>query len=115
MSFAGEVKKELCAIIRELKDPRIPIMTTVVSVDVTNDLRYATAFISVLGDEIACKDAIKGLKSAAGFIRKEIGLRINLRYSPEFIFKLDDSIAHGAHINKLISDINKWGENEQYN
>ena len=67
-----EVKKELSSIIRDLKDPRIPMMTSVVTVNVTNDLRYAKAYISVMGTDEEKKDAIKGLKAAAGFIRREI-------------------------------------------
>jgi len=102
-----EVKKELSNVIRELKDPRIPIMTTVVSVDVTSDLRYATAYISVFGTDDEKKNAINGLKSASGFIRREIGTRVKLRYSPEFVFKLDDSIEHGAHINQIIQGFEK--------
>lgn len=100
--ISEEVRRELSAIIRELKDPRIPLMTSVVAVEVTNDLRYAKAFISVMGDEAAKKDALAALKKAAGFIRREVGQRIDLRYTPEFVFKLDDSIEHGAHINELL-------------
>ena len=103
----GEVMRELANIIRELKDSRIPIMTSVVAVHVTNDLRYAKAYISVMGDENVKRKAMDGLKSAAGFIRREIGKRVDLRYTPEFIFELDHSIEQGAYINQLIHDINK--------
>ena len=96
-----EVKRELANIIRELKDTRIPLMTSVVTVNVTNDLRYAKAYISVMGDEETKKKAMQGLKSAAGFIRRELGKRIDLRYTPEFVFELDDSIEHGANIERL--------------
>lgn len=102
-----EIKKELSNIIRELKDPRIPMMTSVVNVNVTNDLRYAKAYISVMGTDEEKQDAIKGLKAAAGFIRREVGNRINLRCVPEFTFELDNTIEYGAHINKLLNDINK--------
>lgn len=98
----GEVMRELAAVIRELKDSRIPLMTSVVAVNVTNDLRYAKAYISVMGDEKTKQKAMEGLKSAAGFIRREIGKRIDLRYTPEFIFELDNSIEHGSHIDKLL-------------
>lgn len=101
-----EVKRELSAIIRELKDTRIPVMTSVVAVNVTPDLRWAKAYISVLGSEEEQKAAIEGLKSAAGFVRREIGHRLKLRYTPEFNFELDHSIEHGAYINKLIHDMN---------
>ena len=102
-----EVKRELANIIRELKDTRIPLMTSVVTVNVTNDLRYAKAYISVMGDEETKKKAMQGLKSAAGFIRRELGKRIDLRYTPEFVFELDDSIEHGANIERLLNNINK--------
>ncbi len=102
-----EVRRELANIIRELKDSRIPMMTSVVSVNVTNDLRYAKAYISVMGDEATKKKAMEGLKSAAGFIRRELGKRIEIRYTPEFIFELDNSIEHGAHIEELLRNVNK--------
>ena len=100
-----EVQRELSAVIRELKDSRIPIMTSVVAVHVTNDLRYAKAYISVMGDEKVRSEALAALKNAKGFIRREIGHRINLRYTPEFVFELDRSIEHGAHINELLKKL----------
>ncbi len=100
-----EVMRELSNVIRELKDSRIPVMTSVVAVHVTNDLRYAKAYISVMGDEATKKKAMDGLNSAAGFIRREIGRRVNLRYAPEFVFELDNSIEHGSHIDKLLKNI----------
>lgn len=102
-----EVRRELANIIRELKDTRIPMMTSAVAVNVTNDLRYAKAYISVMGDEETQKKAMEGLKSAAGFVRREIGKRIDLRYTPELIFELDHSIEHGAHIEELLKKYNK--------
>ncbi len=99
-----EVRRELCEIIRELKDPRIPMMTSVVSVSVTSDLRYATVYVSVFGDEEVKKNALSALKKSAGFVRRELGHRLNLRYTPEIIYKLDDSIAHGARINELLQN-----------
>lgn len=97
-----EVRRELANVIRDLKDSRIPMMTSVVSVSVTNDLRYAKAYISVMGDDQTQKKAMEGLKSAAGFVRREIGRKVDLRYTPEFIFELDKSIEHGAHIDELL-------------
>ncbi len=102
-----EVKRELANVIRDLKDSRIPLMTSVVTVNVTNDLRYAKAYISVMGDEETKTKAMQGLKSAAGFIRREMGKRVDLRYTPEFIFELDTSIEHGANIEKLLNNLNK--------
>lgn len=104
-----EVKKEVSTIIRELKDPRISEMTSVVGADVTKDMKYCKIFVSVLGGEDEQNGTIKGLKNAAGFVRKEIGARLGLRYTPEVIFTLDHSIEHGAHINEILSKINKGG------
>ena len=105
--ISEEIKRALSDIIRELKDPRIPLMTSVVAVDVSGDLRYAKALISVMGDENTKTEAIKGLKSAAGFIRRELGSRVRLRTTPEVIFEASDSIEHGAHINALLHQILK--------
>lgn len=97
-----EVKRELAGVIRELKDSRIPMMTSIVAVKVTNDLRYAKVYVSVMGDDETQKKAIEGLTSAAGFIRREMGRRVDLRCTPEFLFELDHSIEYGAHINDII-------------
>jgi ribosome-binding factor A len=106
--ISEEMKKEISAIIHnELKDPRLPNMISVISAEVTRDLRYAKVFISVLGSEEDKKNALHGLKSAAGFIRREIGHRMQLRYTPELLFELDDSIERGAYISKLINDTMK--------
>ena len=102
-----EVKRELGAILRELKDPRVSGVISVVAVNVTKDLRFAKAFISVLGSDEQKAAAIEGIRSAAGFIRKEIGHRLNLRHTPEFSFVLDSSIEHGAHISEIIDNIMK--------
>jgi len=102
-----EVRRELSNIVRELKDSRIPMMTSIVAVRVTNDLSYAKVYVSVMGDETVQKKAIEGLKSASGFVRREIGRKLQLRHTPEFIFELDHSIEQGAYINQLIHDINK--------
>ncbi len=104
-----EVMRELAVIIRDLKDARIPMLTSVVSVNVTNDLSYAKAYISVFGDEQVQKEALKGLKSASGYIRREIGQRLQLRHTPEFIFELDHSIEHGSKITQMLRNINKEG------
>ena len=100
-----EVKKELADIIRNLKDPRIPELVSVIRVEVTSDFRYAKAYISTLGTKEDIENAVRGLTAAAGYIRREIGSRINLVYTPEFRFVADDSILHGAHISMLLKDI----------
>ncbi len=107
-----EVKRELSMVLRELKDSRIPMMTSVVAVNVTNDLRYAKVYVSVLGDEETKKKALQGLKSAAGFVRREMGRRVQMRITPEFIFELDNSIEHGAYINELLKKSNKGNNND---
>jgi len=106
--ISEEVKREVSNIIQVgLKDPRLPKLISVTSVNVTRDLRYAKVYISILGEEEEKKAALEGLKNAAGFIRREIGQRIKLRYTPEFLFELDNSIEHGVYINKLINDVVK--------
>ena len=102
----SEVQRELSEIIsRELKDPRIHPMTTVVSVEVTPDLKYCKAYISVLGNEEAGKDTIQGLRSAVGFIRTQLAKRINLRNTPELSFILDQSIEYGVNMTRLINEV----------
>lgn len=105
----GEVQKELSEIIRtELKDPRIqPVATTVTAVEVTADLKYCKAYISVLGSGEMGKETIAGLKSAVGFIRSQLAKRINLRNTPEITFVLDQSIEYGVTMSKLIDEVNK--------
>lgn len=102
-----EVLRELASVIRTLKDPRIPEMTSVVAVDVTKDLKYAKAHVSVMGSEEEKAAALAALKSASGYIRREISARLNLRITPEFTFVLDRSVDYGIRINDLISKINK--------
>lgn len=104
----GEVQKALSDIIRsELKDPRIHPMTTVVLASVTPDLKFCKAYISVLADEEAAKDTIKGLKSAEGFIRAQLARKVNLRNTPEISFVLDQSIEYGVRMSKLIDEVTK--------
>lgn len=102
-----EVMRELSNIIRlEVKDPRISPVTSVVSVEVAPDLKTCKAYISVLGDDEAVKKTFEGLKSSAGFIRRELARRINLRNTPEITFVSDQSIAYAAKMSKLIDEVN---------
>lgn len=104
----AEVQRELSNLIsREIKDPRIHPMTTVVSVEVAPDLKSAKAYISVLGNEEIKKETYEGLKSAAPFMRRELARRINLRNTPELTFIMDQSIEYGVNMSKLIDDVNK--------
>ncbi len=103
-----EVQRELSEIIRrEIKDPRIHPMTTVVAVEVTPDLKYCKAYISVLGEEEAARNTITGLKSGVGYIRRELARRVNLRNTPEITFILDQSIEYGVHMSRLIDEVTK--------
>lgn len=102
----GEVQKELSMIIQnEIKDPRIAPMTSVVSVEVAPDLKTCKAYISVLGDDQAARDTLAGLKSAEGYIRRQLAKTVNLRNTPEIRFILDQSIAYGVSMTKLIDDV----------
>ena len=104
----GEVQKELSTIIRnEIKDPRIHPMTSVMAVEVAPDLKTCKAYISVLGEKEAQEATIKGLKSAEGYIRRQLAHNMNLRNTPEIRFILDESIEYGVTMSKLIDDIAK--------
>ena len=100
-----EVKKEISDIIRnDVKDPRLTAMVSVTQVKVTKDLRYAKVYVSVFGkDEEEKEVSFDALKNSSGYIRREIGHRINLRYTPEIIFEIDNSIEQGMHIDYLIA------------
>ncbi len=98
----GLLQAEISDIIRNsMKDPRIGF-ASITTLEVSNDLRHVKAFVSVLGDPSEQADTMEALNRAAGFIRTEVGKRITLRHTPEIIFRLDDSIAHGTHINALL-------------
>lgn len=104
----AEVQHELSNIIRgEIKDPRINPMTSVVAVEVAPDLKSCKVYISVLGDEKSQADTLAGLKSAEGYIRRQLARTINLRNTPEVRFILDQSIEYGVNMSKLIDDVNK--------
>ena len=102
----SEVLKELSRIIsREIKDPRISPMTSVVSVEVAPDRKTCKAYISVLGDEEAQKDTLSGLKSAHGYIKRELAHSVNLRNTPDIRFILDQSIEYGVNMSRKIDEI----------
>lgn len=107
-----EVKKEVASIIRmDLKDPRISAMVSVTRVDVTKDQRYAKVYVSIFGSEKSKEETLEALKSSSGFIRREVGHRIKLRYTPEIIIENDESIEHGMHIDSILDKIK---ENEEH-
>jgi len=100
-----EIQKELASLIRNLKDPRVQdTMISVTRVEATPDLRWAKVYVSFLQEEKA-KDALKGLKSASGYLRRELGQRLQLRYTPELQWEQDDSIVYGAKMLKLINSL----------
>ena len=111
----GEVQKVLSEIIRgEIKDPRISPLTSVVSVSVAPDLKTCKAFISVLGNEEAQTNTMAGLKSAVGYVRRQLAKELNLRNTPEITFVLDQSIEYGVNMSKMIDDVvSKDGASEE--
>ena len=107
----GEVRRELSEIIRgSIKDPRIHPMTSVTAVEVSPDLKTCRAYISVLGDNEALARTIEGLKSAEGFIRRELASTVNLRNTPQIRFIPDQSIAYGIRMSKIIDEVKEADE-----
>ncbi|MDF2871174.1 MAG: ribosome-binding factor [Anaerocolumna sp.] len=104
----GEVQRELSQLInREIKDPRIHPMTTVVAVDVAPDLKHARVYISVLGNEEEQKSTLAGLRSAAPYMRGQLAKTVNLRNTPELTFVIDQSIEYGVNMSHLINEVTK--------
>ena len=100
-----EIQKELSSLIRNLKDPRVQeTMISITHVEATPDLRYAKVYASFLQEDRAA-EALKGLKSASGYLRRELGRALQLRYTPELVWELDDSITYGAKMLKLINSL----------
>ena len=105
-----DIRREVSAILRELKDPRVSgCMLSVVRVEVTNDLSYCTVYVSAMEGMETAENAVKGLKSAAGYVRRELGNRLKLRHVPEMIFKATDSIEYSANISRILHGL----ENEK--
>ena len=107
-----EIQRELSDLIRGLKDPRVQTMLSITRVDTTSDLRYAKVHISVL-EESRENEAMKGLRSAAGWLRRELGQKLQLRYTPELVFELDDSLKYGAHMYDLLSRLSAQEKREE--
>ena len=108
-----EIQKELASLIPNLKDPRVQnTMISITHVETTPDLRYAKVYVSFLESERA-NDAIKGLKSAGGYLRRELGRALQLRYTPELVWALDDSITYGAKMLKLINSLDVGERNDE--
>lgn len=99
-----EVKRELSSILRELRDPRIPELISVTAVEVTPDLKFCKAYVSLFGRENT-KEIMKALNNSAGFVRRELGSRVNLRHIPQISFVFDNSIEHGAKMLKILGEL----------
>ena len=100
-----EIQRELSALLRNVKDPRVQkTMISVTRVQTTSDLRYAKVYVSML-DKDQTKEALKGLKSAGGWLRRELGARLQLRYTPELVWEEDTSITHGARIFDILATL----------
>ena len=105
-----DIRRELSAIFRELKDPRVGgIMLSIVRVDVTRDLSYCTVYVSAMEGLDAAKQAVRGLESAAGYIRHELSARLKLRHTPAMQFQATDSIEYRAHISRVLEDLKEEG------
>lgn len=103
-----DIKREISAILRDVKDPRVKdCFLSVVRVEVTNDLSYCNILVSTMEGMERTKEAVVGLKSAAGYIRRELGHRLQIRHTPELIFKATDAIEYGANISKLLHDLER--------
>ena len=107
-----DIQLSLSNILRSIKDPRVNQgLISITRVETTGDLRYSKISLSVLGQRDD-KEFLKGLKSAAGYIRRELGNSLKLRYTPELVFEMDHSIEYGSHINNIIAGLNKGEDNE---
>ncbi len=104
-----EIQRELAGLIRNLKDPRVQTIVSITRVETTPDLRYSKIYISVL-EENRQQEVLKGLKSAGGWLRRELGAHLQLRYTPELVFELDDSLKYGAHMFELLSKLSESEE-----
>lgn len=110
--LAESIKLEVSRIIREdIKDPRLGFVT-VTDVEVTDDLRYAKVFVSIMGTEAEVKEGMEILTKASGYMRGELGKILRIRYVPEVSFKYDHSIEHGAHISKLLREVGIKGDSD---
>ena len=107
-----EVRAALSDALRFLKDPRVSGLVSIVRCEVTGDLRYCKTYVSIMGTEEQQKNAMKGLKSACGWLRRELSERVKLRYTPEILLTLDNSISRGVHISEILHNIESSIKNE---
>ncbi len=112
--LSEELKKTVSAVIFEMKDPRIPVVTSITAMEVTPDLKYAKAHVSIYGEDAnATKEAVTALNHAAGFIQHEVGNRMTIRRVPQIKFVGDDSIAYSVHISEVLRSLHKDASNEE--
>ncbi|MCR5005313.1 MAG: 30S ribosome-binding factor RbfA [Clostridiales bacterium] len=108
-----EIRKEMSQIFYDLKDPRIDVRTSVLRTETTRDLKYCKIYVTTLGDAAAQAEVKEALKSASGFIRRELAHRLNLRVTPELTFLMDDSIEYSIHMAEMIKSIDLGPETEE--
>lgn len=108
-----DIRRELTAVLRTVKDPRVSGMLSIVRVEVTNDMSYAKVYISAMEGLEAAKTAVKGLTSAQGYVRRELGAALHLRHVPELRFIADDSIAYSASISQTLHDLQKEARTDE--
>lgn len=112
---AADIQRELADLFREMKDPRVSKLLSIVKVDISGDLSYATVYVSAIEGYEKTVESVKGLKNAAGFLRRELGARLKLRKTPELRFIADNSIEHSAHIAKIIESFPEIPETDEDN
>ncbi len=105
--ISEDIRKELVGIFREVKDPRVSPMLSIIKVDLSNDLSHCKVYVSAVEGVEKTKESVAGLKSAAGYIRRTVSGRLHLRKTPEFHFVADDSIAYSANINRILEEENR--------
>ena len=98
----ADVQRELADLLREVKDPRVSKLLSIIKIDLSADLSYATVYVSAIEGYDKAVEGVKGLKNAAGYLRRELGARLKLRKTPELRFIADNSIEHSAHISRII-------------
>ncbi len=111
--ITSDIRIALAELLREVKDPRVSKLLSIVKVDVSGDLSYATVYVSAIEGYEATVNSVKALKNAAGFLRRELGGRLKLRKVPELRFVADDSIEHSANISKIIDSFKEENDNEK--
>lgn len=109
----ADIQRELAQLLREMKDPRVSKLLSIVKVDVSGDLSYATVYVSAIEGYDKTVESVKGLKNAAGYLRRELGARLKMRKTPELRFVADNSIEHSAHISEIINTFEYSEEAEE--